>query len=334
VIPGPALAAWLADPDAQIRARAAVEAFGDEWSVHPLMTGLERALSLMPVRTPELVIDAARAFLDKTVEIDQLITELIAASRKDPFFRPPFAAINSDIHSGLLLFNNPELMISYCVCGVDRLAAKKSGPRGATSISFTGTTTLFRYLKGGGATLAFWECAPITENFVAAQAGKCRFVGHRRIEDGDELVVDGRYQSFIIEHASSDMVYFQATASATQAPVIAEYDSKSLSFIGASSADEVSSRVQMMVSLLRAMAREDALPLIEEALASPHFYTRWYIMREYLAMDAEAALPSLRRMAANDRHPEVRAAARQTLELFFEDEVAAAAERGDYRCRA
>ena len=89
----------------------------------------------------------------------------------------------------------------------------------------------------------------------------------------------------------------------------------------------------MMVSLLRAMEREDALPLIiEEALDSPHFYTRWHIMREMLAMDADAALPSLRRMAAGDPHPDIRAAARQTLDLFFADEPEAG--EGETLCRA
>ena len=101
------------------------------------------------------------------------------------------------------------------------------------------------------------------------------------------------------------------------APLAAEYDSKTLAFVGASSTDEASSRVQMMVSLLRTMEREDALPLIVEALDSPHFYTRWHIMRELLAMDADAALPPLRRMAAGDPHPEVRAAARQTLDAVL-----------------
>jgi hypothetical protein len=61
---------------------------------------------------------------------------------------------------------------------------------------------------------------------------------------------------------------------------------------------------------------------LRELLKSPHFYTRWHIMREMLALDAEAALPDLQRLAAQDPHPEVRAAARQTLELFFEDEPA------------
>ena len=132
-------------------------------------------------------------------------------------------------------------------------------------------------------------------------------------------MIDGRYQSFIIEHADGDMVYFQAMVRAGAAPLAAEYDSKTLAFIGASSTDEASSRVQMMVSLLRTMERDDALPLIEEALASPHFYTRWHIMRELLAMDAEAALPPLRRMAAKrSRIPRSAPPPRQTLDLFFD----------------
>ena len=37
--------------------------------------------------------------------------------------------------------------------GVDMLAAKKAGPRGATSVGFTGQVSLYRYVKAGGATI-------------------------------------------------------------------------------------------------------------------------------------------------------------------------------------
>jgi hypothetical protein len=213
------------------------------------------------------------------------------------------------------------------------LAAKKASPRGASSIGFTGVTTMFRYLKAGDATISRWEAPPITDDFVAAEAGRARLIGRPRIADGDEIVVEGRNQSFIIEHATSDIVFFQALVRPGSAPLAAEYDSKTLAFVGASSTDEASSRVQMMVSMLRTMERDDALPLILEALESPHFYTRWHIMRELLAMDADAALPPLRRMAASDPHPEVRAAAGQSLQLFFADEQTADAQ-GDAQCRA
>ena len=336
MIAGPALSAWLADRDAQKRSLAAVEAFAARWSLQPLMTQLERALSEMPERTPEAVLDAARTFLGKTDEIGLLMDQLIVASRKDPFFRPPLHRLVSEVHTGLLLFNNPDLSIALSTSSVDITAARKTNAHGPGSIGFTGVTNLFRYVKAGGATLSFWEAPPITDLFLASQAGKCRLVDRRRIEDGEEIVVDGRYQSFVVEHATSDMVFFQATVHAGAAPLAAEYDGRTHTFVGASSTDDASSRIQMMVSVLRTMERRDALPLIEESLASPHFYTRWHIMRELLAMDAEAALPPLRRMAAGDPHPEVRAAARQTLDLFFADDraEAQAAAEGGVQCRA
>jgi hypothetical protein len=320
MIVGPAFADWLADRDGQRKSMVAVNAFSDRWRLQPLMTRLERTLADLPERTAGAVLDAARGFMNSTDEIGLFVNQLIAASRKDPYFRPPFIALMSEIHAGLLLFNDPDLSISLSVSGVDMVAAKKLQARGTGAIAFTGVTNLFRYLKAGGATLSFWEAPPITDSFVASQAGECRLVDRRRIEDGEEILVDGRYQSFVVEHVETDMVFIQATVHVGAAPLVAEYDAVTHAFVGASSTDESSSRVQMMVSVLRAMERGDAAPLIEDSLANPNFYTRWHVMRELLALDAEAALPALRRMAAADPHPEVRGAARQTLDLFFADE--------------
>jgi hypothetical protein len=319
-----ALAAWLADRAAQEHTQDGIQESARRWSGRPLMTGLERALAELPEKTPETLLAVARAFIDQAGEIGALMADMIASSANDPFFRPPFYSMRSEIHTGLLLYENADMTIALGVTGVDMLAAKKAGLRGATSIGFTGLTTLFRYVKAGGATISFWEAPPITDAFVASQAARARLTGRRRIEDGEELLIDGRHQSFVIEHAESDMVYFQAMVRVGAAPLAAEYDSRTLEFIGASSTDEASSRVQMMVSLLRTMEREDAVPQVIEALESPHFYTRWHIMRELLAMDAEAAEAPLRHMASSDPHPEIRAAARQTLALFFEAEEAAA----------
>ncbi|MDQ8755368.1 HEAT repeat domain-containing protein [Sphingosinicella sp. LHD-64] len=332
MIPGPALRGWLADRSAQDESHRRVEACARRWSGHPLMTDIDRALAALPARTPEAVLAAARRFLDRGDDLSALVRDLIASSRADGFFRPPFQPATSEIHTGLLLFHNDDLSLAMGVTGVEMLAAKKAGPRGATSIGFSGLVTLFRYVKAGGATLSFWEAPRIGENFVASEAGTARLVGRRRIEDGEEIVIDGRRQSFVIEHATSDMVYFQALVRTGAAPLAAEYDSRTLALIGTSSTDEASSRIQLMVSLLRTMERQDAFPLFEELLgAMPQFYTRWHIMREMLAMDANAALPALRRLAARDPHPEVRAAAGQTLDLFFPE---ATADQEGLLCRA
>lgn len=317
--PGPALSAWLADRDAQARSYARVEAAAAKYSAAPFIARLDREVIELADRTPENLIAAARRFIDQSGEIEAMMLDLIGEARADPYFRPPFHPLSSEVHNSLLLYHHPELSVSLGVTGLEMLASKKVGRKGGASINFTGFLTLLRFVKSGGATLSFWECEPIDADFSATAAPPCRLAGRRRVEDGEEFVIDGRFQSFVIEHAERDILFLQAVARTGGAPVGVEYDSDSHELIGASSTDEPSSRLQMMVSLLRAQEREDAFPLFEEALSAPQFYTRWHIMREMLAMDADAALPSLRRLAEADPHPDVRAAARQTLGLFFPD---------------
>ena len=332
MIPGAALAEWLANRDAQRDSYDRLDAAAERWSVHPLIARLDREVVDLRPRTAEGLIAAARRFMDQTEEVDAMMRELIGLSRADPFFRPPFYPLVNEVHNSLLLYHHPELSISLGVTGVDMLAAKKTSRKGGASINFNSYSTLLRFLKAGGATLSFWEAPEIRDDFSASDAGSCRLTGCRRIEDGQEFVIDGRHQSFVIEHAETDILFFQAVVRAGCAPVVVEYDSDSLEFVGATSSDEASSRLQMMVSLLRALDREDAFPLFEEALDAPQFYTRWHIMREMLAMDADAARPSLERMAASDPHPDIRAAARQTLDLFFD--AVPGGDQGDAACLA
>ncbi|HEV2746347.1 MAG TPA: HEAT repeat domain-containing protein [Allosphingosinicella sp.] len=264
------------------------------------------------------MLAAAERLMRRTGDIRRLVRELIGEAR-DPFFQPPFLVLTSDIASGIMLYDDENVTISVGVTGADALAAKKSGERGPASIHFNGLRTVFHFLKAGGATLSFWEAPPIADHPGGGEGARCRLVERRRIDDGERVALDGRTQSFVIEHATSDIVCIQAAVHAEGAPLAVEYDCRSLEFVGASSTDEGTSRVQMMVSLIRAMDRRDAAPVLEELLAGSDFYTRWYIMRELLALDAEAALPGLRRMAATDAHPEVRDAAAATLATFFGD---------------
>ena len=333
MIPGAALADWLSDVEAQRRSYDKVEAFGAKWADQRLMTELKRELAQLAFRTPEALLAAARRFMDRVEEIGVMFRELIAISCSDPFFRPPFHPLSSEVQSSLLLFHHPDLSIALGVSSVDALAAKKTGRTGNASINFTGVVTMMRFVKSGNAELSFWETDPITDRFVASEAAPCRLVDRRRIADGEEIVVDGRRHSFVVEHAESDIVYFQAEARAAAAPLALEYDCDSRGLVGASGTDEASSRIQMMASLLRALDRDDACALLDEAATGQPFFARWHVMREMLALDAEAALPSLRRMAAEDPHPDIRDAARQSLQLFFEGEMDGPVEEGA-ACRA
>jgi hypothetical protein len=187
---------------------------------------------------------------------------------------------------------------------------------------------VYRFLKGGRAIFSFWE----TTGLASEGQGPCRLVGRRRIEDGETLELDGRYQSFVVDHAEGDLVYLHTRTPVGASALVAEYDSSTLEFIGGSSTDEASSRMQMMLSLLRLMDRADAIPLFRRALGSSHFYARWHAMREFLALDPRLALPHLRKMAQADPHREVRAVAAQTLRAFFAEEAAEREE--ELRCLA
>lgn len=327
------LAGFIASPQEQAQSQARVDAFVARWSHMPPMVTLERDLRRLQDPEPAAVLELARGFMDHTAELQQLVDEMIAQSQGDPFFRPPFHPATSEINVSLLIFHSSLLSIAMGVTGVEMLAAKKAVPNPTGSVGFTGHLGLFRFLKAGDAELSLWEAPPISGSFSAAQAAECRQVGRRRLRDGDELVIDGARESFIIEHASSDMVYLQAMVRCGAAPLAAEFDHRTRQLVSVNSTDEVSSRVQMMATLLRSMGRDDAAPLIAEFLSTPHFYTRWYLMRELLAMDAEFAQPHLQTMALADPHPEVRAAAAQTLRLFF-DETIEIQLTGEQQCPA
>ena len=328
---GEELGQWLDNRSAQQENREGIEAYGRRFRGSGPMAELAQQLAPISADDPGGIMAVAAEFLDRSEIFDAAMSDMIGAAARDPFFRPPLRRVVSAVHLGLLLLDSAKLSILLAITTPDALARKRMSRKGAASITFGGQCNIFKFLKAGGAILSFWEAPRIETGFSVEAGGRCRKVGERRIEDGETVHLDGRNQSFVIEHAVSDIVYIQAVTPAGAAPVSVEYDADTLSFAGASSTDEIGSRMQMMVSLLRLLDRTDAAPLIRQCLDSPHFYVRWHVMREFLALDAELALPSLREMAASDPHPEVRAAAAQTLAAFFPED---ASDREDDLCRA
>ena len=256
-----------------------------------------------------------------TEQLDALISCLVRAAAANPFFRPVMRSVRTNVHEGLLLFDTPLLTLFLSVMPADSLAAKRMAASGSSSIVFPGHKTTYKFIQSGGATLSFWEAPEIEAGFSAEHSGRCRFLERRKIEDGEVLALDGSRHSFVIDHAERDLVYLQAITSAERAPLTVEYDSRTFRFVGASSTDEVSSRTQMMLALLRTMERTDAAPIFVEMLKHQHFYARWQAMRELVSLDPGAALPHLRTMAAADPHPEVRQAAQATLLAFFGNDL-------------
>ena len=328
MIPGKALAEWLENRREQALTNTAREECRRELAGLEPIARLNREIDAAPEDDAEALLACGRRFLEEPDSVGSCLDLLNSFARRDFFFRPPLPSLSGEVHTGLLLLDRPKLTMLLAVASPDALATKRKIRRGRASIAFPGALSVYKFVKAGGATLSFWETSgPAWEG-----RDRCRFVERRPIGDGEILELDGRYQGFVVDHAEGDMVYIHSSTPAGAAPLVAEYDSGSLEFIGGSSADEANSRTLMMLSLLRLMNRTDSASLFREALGSSHFYARWHAMREYLALDMGLALPHLRKMAEADPHPEVRVAAARTLETFFGGE--ALNREGELECLA
>jgi len=314
-----ALAAWLEDGKARAATAAAMGGLADAIAAMPALVALKQGLGAAVEAGAGAVLSLARVFIEDDAAIGALLQAAIEASAADPFCRPPLRASRNEVQNGLVLFSHPALSIQLAVMSADALAIKRRNREGRASISFTGQHTLFRFVKGGDATLSVWTAPTIEPDFTAASAGRCRRLERRGLADGDIIEFDGRRESFVVDHAPSDLVYLFASTPLEAGPVGAEYDSETLELVATSSTDDPGSRIQMMLALLRAMDRRDAAPIFAERLQAAHFHARWQAMRELLALDADFALPHLRAMAAADPHEEVRAAAAETLADFFSE---------------
>ena len=313
------LRGWFTDPAAIADTAARIEAVardGDSTALGRMSDEFDTA----EVRSAEVVLDLARRFMADETAVKDCLAAAVTAAREDCFFRPPLRALENDVRWGLVLFRRQSLAIQLAVMSAEHLAIKRASRTGPSSIIFSGQRSIFRFLEAGGATLSFWEAPEVESEFTAGAAGRCRLIERRRIADGEIVEIDGRRNSFIVDHAPRDLVYLEASTPLGAGPLSREFDSESHALVGAGSTDDASSRTQMMLSLLRILDRRDAVPLFIEAAQGEHFYARWQAMRELLALDADAALPELRRMAALDPHPEIRAAAGDTLARFFADE--------------
>jgi hypothetical protein len=318
MIIGQALADWFSDEERQSATVARIAEVRRRLRSLPPVAALESAADSADGRDAEPLLAAARTFLRSDEAVETCLDLMTGAALEDPFFRPPMRSALSEIQAGLLLVDRPLLSVYLSIASATGIAEKRLGRTGPASIAFTGRRSLYRFLRAGEAVLSLWEAPDIEPGFSAETSGRCRLLERRALSDGELLELDGRRHGFVIDHARSDLVYLHASTPAGSAPLTVEYDSRTLRFAGASSSDELSSRVQLMLSLLRTLDRRDAAPIFREVARAPHFFDRWHAMREFLALDAEQALPCLRDMAERDPHPEVRSAARSTLDMFFD----------------
>lgn len=251
-----------------------------------------------------------------------LLAPLLGALAEDPFFEPPFKVSRDALRIGAILFDGPAASITASVTGAAAMAAL---PPPATLV-VSGRVQVTRTIKAGGATLRRWRAEPLAACFSAATAAPCDEIASIALADGQVCRCDGRVEAQLVGDAQSDVVTLVATIRPGAAALMREYAVGDRRLVRVASADDRASRTEMLLAFLRLSGRADAGAQFAAATHDSAFHLRWAAMREWLALDARAALPRLSEMAARDPHDEVRTAALRTL--------AAVERRVESPCRA
>lgn len=258
----------------------------------------------------EAIADRATTLLADACWASELITPMIDALARDPWFDPPLRFSRDPLRTGAILIEHPTVTITASVLSAATLAM---APPPATVV-VPGRLSVVRYERGGGATLHLWRADPAGADFTAAGAPPCRPAGALRLVDGLVRRIDGRTHAQLIEHAVRDIVTLTATVRTDCAPVMREYARSDGTLVRVAALDDGASRSQMLAALLRHAGRHDAADAFDQASRDPAHFVRWAVMREWLALDAATALPRLRAML-QDPHAEVRDAAVQMVPL-------------------
>jgi hypothetical protein len=283
-----------ADRAAAIAARAGSAAVARRWREGPEYRALVEAFDTCP---PEAAADCAERLFAESGWAGALLAPLVEALAADPFFEPPFRFNRDRAATGAVIFDCPAASI---IASIGNAAALRDQPPPA-AIVFSGFTTVTRYEKAGGATLRRWGSDPFTA------------LDPLPLRDGDIHRNDGTIQAHLVANPQSDIVQLVATIRTAAAPLIREHAIASGKLLRIASADEGASRTEMLLAFLRHAGRADAGQRFADASRDPAFHTRWAAMREWLALDARAALPRLAEMADDDPDAEVRTAALRTL---------------------
>lgn len=264
---------------------------------------------------PAQAIEPLRPWLADTRWLTARLAAALALLAADPFARPPVPVVGSGgAPGGLILAERGAVRLS-----LQLLPVEIAGAPPATALFVPGRAAI-RVLAAGGASLSLHHVALSDAEeagaLSAAGTARCTNDPPRPLRTGEFLELDTARTAFTLAGASGDVLLLDLSVRPPSPLPVRAHDIASGRLIHVAASRRDSSFRQMALALLRAMERRTAAPLFLTATHTEDFAARWAAMRDLVALDPAAAHPRLVRMAADDPHPEVRAAAAATLALY------------------
>lgn len=240
-----------------------------------------------------------------------MLAPLLEALAAEPLLEPPLKVNRGNGRTGAVLYDGPAARVTATVI------AGGSGSLPVSAVA-SGQVVVTRYVRAGGLTLRHWSVGPVGDGFTAAGAPPARALAPVCPRDGDVVVHDGRDTAVATIPGSTPAVTLTAILRAGTGPLVREYGVADGGLLRCASTDEGASRIALMLALLRASDRRDAGELFAAATHAPVAHDRWTAMREWLALDADAAAERLGEMVADDPDADLRVTAAATLRLVEE----------------
>lgn len=264
---------------------------------------------------PARAIAHLRPWLADTSWLTARLADALALLAAEPFARPPLPVVGSGgAPGGLILAERGAVRLS-----LQLLPFEIAGAPPATALFVPGRAAI-RVLAAAGADLALHHVALSDAEeagaFTAAGAAPCTGDPPRPLRDRELLELDTTRTAFTLAGAGGDVLLLDLSVRPPSPLPVRAHDIVSGRLIHVAASRRHSSFRQMALALLAAMERRTAAPLFLTATHAEDFAARWAAMRDLVALDPAAAHPRLVQMAADDPHPEVRAAATATLALY------------------
>ncbi len=278
-----------------------------DWRNHGHGAALLAQMAALDGAAPESVLSALEPYLRRPDWLDELTHTTVAAMQHDPYYQPPFRVIRSDVMTGMIVADSGYIALAPII--IDATALRERQRQDAPTVSFAGGHSITYVTKSGGADITLFtlqaENAPVLYQHA-----------RRRITDGEMILCNDTHQSMTIHPGTSDLAMIRVYIRTPKIAPVREYCVNTGALIRMASNDDAGSRSQMMVTMLRHAAHpqtSEACALIQHSTDAD---TRWHAMREWLVVDAQAALPNLQDMAQNDPDAAVREAAKATLHIL------------------
>lgn len=253
-------------------------------------------------------------------DVAELLGEELNRFSSSLLYAVPARTVDSDIFSGLVLFDDNVLRVSLVAAGpmAHRIKIHRRNSLGKqVGVTIQGTDSLVSFIRSGDAKLSLWSAEPFLHNDELC-GRRMKRLPDKHIADGEAIFLEGGSKGMSIASCSSPILFVIVTRNTPRSPVNAHYELEG-ELHSCTASEMKSSRIQILATLVRELKCEDGVDALAQLLSHPDHFVRWQLLREITALCIDAALPHLLRAAKTDPHVQVRNAAKLTIEMIGEE---------------